>query len=74
MDATIKEQRERYGEALDLRIQGPPKKDRKWSDSGPTLEVQLIDEADGVERVYAKRAESQQPRWPQGVFCEEFLG
>lgn len=55
----IKEECGSYGEVLDLRIPKPTKKDRKWGDSGSIREAQMVDEANGVGRVYVKFADSQ---------------
>ena len=55
----IKEECGGYGEVLDLRIPRPTKKDRKWGDSGSIREAQMIDEANGVGRVYVKYVEPQ---------------
>src|SRR5882757_1012767 len=55
----IKEECGRYGDVLDLRIPKPTKKDRKWGDSGSIREAQMIDEANGVGRVYVKYVDSE---------------
>jgi len=55
----IKEECGSYGEVLDLRIPRPTKKDRKWGDSSSIREAQMIDEANGVGRVYVKFTDPQ---------------
>lgn len=52
----IKEECSTFGPVLDLRIPRPTKKDRKWGDAGSVREAQMIDEANGVGRVYVKYA------------------
>ena len=55
----IKRECESYGKVLDLRIPRPTKEDRKWGDSGSIQEAQMVDEANGVGRVYVKFADPQ---------------
>jgi splicing factor U2AF subunit len=55
----IKRECESYGKVLDLHIPRPTKKDRKWGDSGSIREAQMVDEENGVGRVYVKFADLQ---------------